>query len=389
MTVYGVSEAYGATPGTAGTSSVISAGSIPGVPSGAECYTTPTATSPLYLGPVDATEATYNGSDYTGSYNGSASATNNDDFTARSFDPGGVAMTNAGTTPGTPVGNALAGTATVNVPNELYYSNAGVNSAKTLTLSGTAPLTPSGWIIRFCPDSAGVPDCSGGTTTPFAPTTAGTTTSTTIAVAKKQNSGSAKFWAVYSAPTGTTAFTRYDSVLSLDDGTSTNLTHDELYTGFIPITKQTTVVANGCPANVTPPAGGICPGGVLRYTLDYRNIMTGAGQGTEGQLLSAFLATAAGQLSITDNGAAAGNSWATNTNGLKENLFAALGAANSSCGATANKCGDSTTGTAFTGATAGSTSFTATIGGATFQLVPSGVTGGTSQGTITFAVVIK
>jgi hypothetical protein len=206
---------------------------------------------------------------------------------------------------------------------------------------------------------------------------------------KKNNTESDQIWAVYSVPANTVAFTRYDAVLSLSDGTTINYTHHELYAGFIPITKSITTVSSGCPAGETPAASGVCPGGVLRYTLDYRDIMVGAGLGTEGQVLSAFLATAPGQLTITDNGSASGSTWATTSNGLKEILHPALGATNVTCGATANTCGDSVSGTTFTGNTVGSTSFTATIGGTTFQLVPSGYTGGTSQGTITFAVVVK
>ncbi len=381
-TVYGANLAYGSTSGADGYSGTINASDIPGAPSGAECSN---STGSGYIGPVDTSEATYTGANETGSYDGVSAVGNDNDFTARSFVPSGATFANTGTVAGTPIGNTLSGTTTVTVPSEVYYDNTTRNTV-TLTLTASAP--NSSWSVRLCPNSGTAADCSGGTTTPFAPSTAGPTTSSTFTVAKR-SVYTATVWASYSVPASTVAFTRYDAVLGLSDGTTINYTHNELYAGFIPITKTTTVVSSGCPAGETPGASGICPGGVLRYTLDYRDIMVGGGQGTQGQLLSAFLATAAGQLTITDNGSATGSNWATNTNGLKETLNANLGTGNTACGVTAGKCGDSTSGTTFTGNTTASTSFTATIGGTTFQLVPSGITGGTSQGTITFDVVIK
>ena len=388
VTVTGQNLSYGATSGAAGSTGTVSYDQIPGAPSGAECYNTVPGTNTLYVGPVDGSEPTYSGADYTGSYNGVQTATNNNDFTARSFVPAGATFVNSSTVPGSPIGNTLSGTASVSVPNEAYYNNTS-NAAKNVTLTATAPLSPSGWTVQLCPDNAGAPDCSGGTTTPFSPSTAGSTSSVTYSV-KKHTVALNQVWTVFSVPANTVAFTRYDALIDFSDATLTNYTHNELYAGFIPITKQTTIASSGCPAGETPGPSGICPGGVLRYTLDYRNIMAGGGLGTEGQLLSAFVSTAAGQFALTDNGAAAGNNWSTKTNGLKEALLAGLGSGgNTTCGAVANKCGDTTTGTTFTGNVIGSTSFTATIGGASFQLTPPGYTTGTSQGTITFAVVIK
>ncbi|HEY8320587.1 MAG TPA: hypothetical protein VIG46_02180, partial [Candidatus Baltobacteraceae bacterium] len=173
--------------------------------------------------------------------------------------------------------------------------------------------------------------------------------------------------------------------------------------GFVPITKTATIVTNGCPAGVTPPASGVCPGGTIRYALDFRNIMVGAGLGTEGQLLSAFDYVKAGSLIISDAGnatftnGAATNNTATYTNGLAS-VMSGTAATYAACSATANSCGvhtdhDAGVGTTtFTGNVAGSTSWTATIGGASFQLVPSGYTLGANQatqGTITFAEVVK
>ncbi|HET9031017.1 MAG TPA: hypothetical protein VFN49_12660 [Candidatus Aquilonibacter sp.] len=384
-TVYGVNEAYGATSGQSGVSGTISYTQVPGVPSGAECYSTSSGSAP-YVGPIDTSDATYNGAEETGSYDGSVTATNNNDFTARSFVPSGATFINSGTVPGTWSGNTLSGTGTVSVGNAFYYDNT-TNGAKTVTLTATAPTSLTGWTVRLCPDNAGVADCSGATTTPFSPSTSGSTSSASFSVAKRT---AVKYtvWAVYSVPANTVAFNSYDAVLAASVGTTVNYTHNELYAGFIPITKQTTVVTTGCPSGQSVPSSGVCPGGIVRYTLDYRNIMKGGGLGTEGSNTAAFLVTAAGQLTISDDGTTGGN-WGTTSNGLTEALRAGLGSSNTTCGAVANTCGDSTSGTLFTsGGTAGATAFAAQIGGATFQLVPPNVTG-TSQGTITFAVTIK
>jgi hypothetical protein len=188
---------------------------------------------------------------------------------------------------------------------------------------------------------------------------------------------------VYSAPSGVTAFTRYDALIHGSDGTLSNDTHNELYPGYVPLTKSVTVSSTGCPAGQSPPAGTVCPGGMLLYTIDYRNIVVGGNAGGSTEPESAFPETNAGTFVITSNGAASGNAWATNTNGLNETLVAGANGTST--------FGDSTTSTTFTGNTVGSTSFTATVGGASGKIVPLGFTGTNKvqQGTITFRVVVK
>ncbi len=380
-------DSYGSTSGSSGTTNLAySYASVPGVPSGSECFSTGGTT--IFIGPVDNTEVTYKGANYTGSYDGSLAATNNNDFTARSFVTGTSTIINSGTVPGTPIGNVLTGTSSVSVPDQAYYHNSS-GSTQTVTINSTAPVAPSGWTVQTCNDNGvGTAGTGTGGNGPNlgSCSAAGATSSAGQSVPNGFN-GTLTVWSVYAVPTGTTAFTRYDAVERIDDGTTSNYTHHELYAGFVPITKTTTVVASGCPAGVTPPSGGLCPGGVLQYALDFRDVMVGAGLGTEGQLLSAFLATAAGQLAIADNGGSGSNNWATSTNGLKIALSA--GGVYTTCGTGVNACGSSVTGTTFTGGTAASTAFTATIGGAAFQLKPSGITGGTSSGTVIFALTIK
>jgi hypothetical protein len=369
-TVAGGLASSTASPGLAGVaSSGITAASIPGVSSGAECSTSPASFAGN--GPIGANAA-------VGSYDGVV-AVNNDDFTAVAFAPAAANLTNSSTIAASPIGNSLGGPTAINVPNELDYTASAAGN--TLTLTGTAPGTPAGWTMRICPDSAGAPSCA--TTALWTTVGAASASPTSVLTpAASQHLSSSKYWVVYTAPTGVVAFTRYDALVHAADGTLSNDTHNELYPGFIPLTKTVTVSSTGCPAGVSAPASGICPGGMLLYTIDYRNIVVG-GNGVGNTVpLSAFPTTTAGTLVITENGATGGNTWATNTNGLRELLVAGAN------GTTA--FGDSTAGSTFTGNSVGSTGFSCTIGGASFQLVPQGLTGVNKgwQGTITYRVMV-
>lgn len=413
------SLAYGATPGSAGTTGSIVYSQIPGVASGSECLT---ATS-IYNGPVDAGEATYFGANETGSYDGVVNATNSNDFTAREIVLTGAnpAPQNNSNQPGSPLGNTVSVTgASVNVPSMLYYS--GTTSAKTITLTATSP---AGWTAKVCADANGITttptvpsaSCSLNVTCPIGTTTSvwmsETGSSTAKLCAAKNVATASVYWVEYSIGSTTlTSFSRLDATISSSDGTISNVTHDELYDGFIPLTKNVAVVSNGCPSGVSPTYGalGVCSGGVLRYTIDYRNIMAGGGLGTEGAAYSAFTLSQAGSLVITDDGTLSSVSqgatpnWATFANpstGFYAQLQAGLGTSgNINCGSGTNACGDSTAGTTFQYATGiprgafsstfstAATAWQAVIGGATFQLYPPS-TGHPSQGTITFAIVVK
>jgi hypothetical protein len=429
VTVSGQALSYGATPGSAGISGTLSDASVPGAPSGASCFSSGgSGTATLYTGPVDGTEPTYFGADYTGSYDGSVTATNDNDFTATSMNLSNASATptNTGTVPGTWLGSAFTFSVapTVQIPHELYYVDTVRRRYHQLSLVAQAPVLPANWSVHVCPDNgANAPNCA-AVNTGSCSTTADRNTWMTVTAASSvsTNTGvfcyysgtttpgvqqSVKYWTVYTPAAGTyTTFNRYDAFISASDDQATpalNNTHDEIYAGFVPITKTATIVTNGCPAGVTPPASGVCPGGTIRYALDFRNIMVGAGLGTEGQLLSAFDYVKAGSLIISDAGnatftnGAATNNTATYTNGLAS-VMSGTAANYAACSATANSCGvhtdhDAGVGTTtFTGNVAGSTSWTATIGGASFQLVPSGYTLGANQatqGTITFAEVVK
>ncbi len=423
---------YGATAGTAGIASTISASSIPGVASGAECGSGG-GTNTLYTGPYDAADTTYRGADLTGSFDGSVAATNNNDFTPALIPLVGLNAVNSSSTPGSPNGNVLtfATVPTIDVPHVLYYKESD-RTSHVITLTAQAP---TGWTVQICSDSSRK-NGNGGALS-LAPSSANCTTNGTISYntcsggnggtsawisvaadnpaantytaqyCKNRYNGtqSVAYWTRYTPSTSVTAFTRYDgSIAVYDDGApaSFNSTHDELYAGDVALTKSVAVVGNGCPSGASPAytALGVCPGGVLRYTIDYRNIVAGGGLGTEGNVTSIMsgAATAAGSFTITDNGTLSGVSqtatpnWSTFTAGLLSALGA--GVTNTLCGSGGNPCGDTTSGTTFAydaghASGLGATSFTATIGGASFQLYPMGVSGTTGQGTITFAVTVK
>ena len=337
-------------------------------PSGASqsvCSTMPTSYSVLN-GPKSLPGA-------TGSYDGVVAVNNNNDFTAVSFTQASFTIINSGTVPGTPNGNNFSAVVSgINVPNQVQ--NVG-NIDDTYKIVATAP---AGFTVQLFQDGG---SCTAPSGTPLGGATAGaTSTANPVAVA---SGVTLCYWAVYSSPNPTQTLKRYDAniVASSNGGgacvTCSNTTHNELYSSFIALTKTIAISNNTCGVFVQPPLPATqlaCPGAILTYTVDYRNIMVGGGTGTEP--LSAQLLTAVGSFVITEDGTlsvvsgAAPNNWATFTNGLNAPAV------------------DTTAGTTYVGNAVGSGKFVATVGGAAFQLVPPGVAG-TSQGTITFAVTVK
>jgi hypothetical protein len=237
---------------------------------------------------------------------------------------------------------------------------------------------PAGFTVQLFQDGG---TCTAPSGTPLGGATAGaTSTASNVSVA---SGVTLCYWAVYSSPNPTQTLKRYDgniAATSVGGGgcaTCSNTTHNELYSGFVALTKTIAISNNTCGSFTQPPLPATqlaCPGAILTYTVDYRNIMVGGGTGTEP--LTAQLMTAAGSFVITEDGTLSGvsgsapNNWAAFTNGLNAPAV------------------DTTAGTTYTGNVAASGKFTATVGGAAFQLVPPGVAG-TNQGTITFAVTVK
>jgi hypothetical protein len=401
--------AYGAVNGSGGSYKKIASTDIPGVLSGAECPVSGSGANTLYVGPYDVSDATYHGAAYTGSYDGVLAANNNNEFTAASIPLVGIATINSGTVPGTVVGNAvtLGSTEIVDVPNEFYDDQTG-GTRRTVTVAATAP---TGWTAQICRDSGGIACGTYDTNHALCnnnaydgwnntmPTAPAATSTGTFCVPATNGVYMEKFWVEYTVPTSLTTFTRYDaSILAQDNQTipASNVSHNELYAGFVALTKTATIIASGCPAGENPGySSGICPSGVLKYSIDYRNIMAGGGTGTEVAAASSlYLTTPAGSLSIGDNGTGAGNSWGTNSNGLTVGLTVASSFPNCGVLVPLGACGDTTTGSIFSydaghPSGVGATSVADQVGGPTFQLYPIGVAGQTGQGTLVFAIQIK
>jgi len=168
------------------------------------------------------------------------------------------------------------------------------NSSDTYTFTAT---TPSGWTVTFCTDSA----CA--TPMPSNKLTVASGVTTT-------------YYVKYAPPSTVTTLLQYDfTITATGTGGSgdNNATHDDLYAGFVALTKTATVSSNGCPSGVTPPANQTCPGGVIAYDVNYLNIAQSGGTGNTEP--STALLTAK-TFVITENGTTAPNNWGTYSNGL-------------------------------------------------------------------------
>jgi hypothetical protein len=277
---------YGAAAGSTGQDLSLAYSSVPGASSGAECGSS--STSGILIGPVTVPNA-------TGSYDGSVATTNNNDFVEKSFAPVGFNAINSSTVVGSPNGNTYTSAVTgIAVRHQVHN----YGSASSFIFYAQAPTSGGSWTVTVNADSAGV---LGAVLTGAA---SGNVyqTSTTVAI----GAGADYFvWTVYAAPTGLQAFNRFDAALAVIDVntlSNNNEVHDELYSGYIAQTKSYTITTTGCAGGV--PAGTWCPGGVLKYTIDVRNIALAA----NGTTPASATLTASG-LTLTDDGSNA-NSWA-------------------------------------------------------------------------------
>jgi hypothetical protein len=316
----------------------------------------------------------------TGSYpaapnSGAASPTDSLDFTTVGFVCANGSAVNNGST--------LCTVPTVNVPNTLKNTGSATDT-KTLTA-----YAPTGFKVQLfstssCPTGpyTTVPSCTLGSSISSLSSAGGSVTSSGISLA---SGATYNYVAQYTAASGVTPFTAVDGKLtgagSVGTGGDTNDTHDDLYPGgVIKLTKLVSVTSTNC-AN-SPPAGTVCPGGVLQYSEAYTNIAPSAAVntnvGTEPSFAYAALKTGAGQVAITEDGNASGNNWATDSFGLS------AAPSDTTSGTTYSYSGASgfASGT-YPSITAGYTKFIATIGGASATLAPG------ASGTITFNVTIR
>jgi hypothetical protein len=187
------------------------------------------------------------------------------------------------------------------VANVIYYAQ--------------APGSPGAWTVTINNDAAGALG------TVMTGTATGNAYQTSATVAVPAN-GSAFVWTVYSAPTGLQAFNRFDGILAVIDGgtvSNNNEVHDELYSGYVVQTKSYTITSTGCSTGV--PAGTWCPGGILKYTIDVRNIAVAANGTTP-----ASATLSANNLTLTDDGSNV-NSWAKDGGYMNTPGYSSTGAA--------------------------------------------------------------
>jgi hypothetical protein len=277
---------YGAAAGSTGQNLGLNYVNVPGASSGAECGS---SSGTVFIGPVGVPTA-------TGSYDGNVATTNNNDFIEKSFTPVAFNAINSSTTAGSPNGNTYTSAVSgIAIRHEVRNSSA---SAGNFIFYAQAPSTGGSWTVAVYNDSGGAlgTQITGNAGSNTYQTTA------TLAIA----AGSSGFvWTVYSAPTGLQAFNRFDALLAVIDSgnfSNNNEVHDELYTGYVVQTKSYSITSTGCSAAV--PAGTWCPGGILAYSIDVRNIAVAANGTTP-----ASATLTANTLTVTDDGSNA-NSWA-------------------------------------------------------------------------------
>lgn len=342
-------NAFGATSGTAGTVVTTTPPSIPGADSGAEC--TATGTTTFTIGPNGNSAA-------SGSYDAAVTASNDNDFTATNIEPKNTSISmNANGTPATVNTQLVAATAPC-IPHTVT-----IPSSKNYTVDAVAP---SGMLVGMYTNAT----C----TTLFGGSTVGATSSGLNA---SFPTGSTQFYTQYttSGVVAITPFARYDGTLNIyrtPTPATSNITHDELYYGFVKIFKSSSVTTSTCASHV-----GLCPGSTVTYTITYQNMVTDPS--SEAALVPIPYPVASG-LVVSDDGTAI-NNWAANSNGL----VAAPGDTTAATTYTYKKNG------VVTGTAAAANQFSATVGGAGFTLVPTGISGASkgTSGTISFSVVIN
>ena len=332
----------------------------------------------------------------TGSYDGVVASNGSNDFTAYPFGLAGDSVVNTSTTAGTPATTATLGASkTVCVPNTLQnngnhddafniVANVPTDYAIPATSGGTVV---TGWTVGVYSDAV----CSSA----LGGSTDGASSATASNVAVTSGS-SLNYYVKYVVPSGAPYFHRFDSLIaatSVGNSAKSDTTHDELYSGFVALTKSQSVTTAGCPAGVSPSyaANTVCPTGVLAYTVDYRNLVMGT---SSTNVSFSAAVTQAGSLQITDDGTLSTSASSTTTPNWAS--FATMTAAPS----------DSVTGSSYTyytgiPATGGgsstwassATKFVDVVGGASFQLVPvhylapSGTQA--NQGTVQFSISVK
>ena len=357
-------------------------------------------------GSYSATVGCY-GADAAGSYDGTVASSIANDFTALPFGTGagnGDNVVNTSTTAGSPTtATTTSGAFTSGCVQHSLYNSGNTDDTFNLAASG---------VTQYAIGSVSGTSATGWTAGLYSNSNCSSSTSS-IAVP----SGTVAYYYVkYTATAGQPYFDRFDATItatSAGNGSQNNTTHDELYSGFVALTKSVAVTTSNCPAGALPTyTSGVCPGGTLTYTVDYRNLVMGTS--TTNASFAACLTTI-GSVTITEDGTLSAvsqnttSNWAYFTTGLQ------LAPVDSASSGSARTGGSASTFTYYTGTPTpgGATStfpgnvtkFTDVIGGSNFQLGPkgyftSGIAGNPTlpvsasaskdwQGLLTFSLTVK
>jgi hypothetical protein len=279
----------------------------------------------------------------SGAYDGTSTASQQLDFTAASF---ACTTGGTGTTPSVNNGTTACTwpTAGVAIPNTL--ENNGTSSDNfTLAVTPPAGYTVKLYVANNCPTTtattATLPIAPYGTTgaectlgNQLTTTTAGgvTTTSAGQAALTLASGASLNYIAVYTPTAGTTTlpFVPITSEIAAygTNGTAgtpsadSNDTYNTLYPGGVIQLNKTAAIVTNCPAGVTVPAGGICPGGTITYSIAVKNIApvgqavagTGSSAG-EPDFAIAGITIKTGTI-VTEDGTTANANWFASTYGI-------------------------------------------------------------------------
>jgi hypothetical protein len=191
-------------------------------------------------------------------------------------------------------GDGLAPGSTTAAAAALVYTNTVQNAGNADdTFRITAPSVPAGFTVDVDPDGAG----------PTPPTTVSGGGFVDVAV---PFGTTADLEVTITAPAGTAVLTAFGTVLqaeSLLSAGTTNQTVDRFFAGFLRLDKTATVSNATGVGGPTDPV----PGAEIQYDVVYTNVATvtaGAGNAT----------LTASTIVITEDGTAAPNNWAANTN---------------------------------------------------------------------------
>jgi len=203
--------------------------------------------------------------------------TDNDDFTDLSSTTGN---------------GLLAGSNTV-APSFLTFINTLENTGNAGdTFRITAPTVPAGFAVMLDPDGAGP--------LPQAALSGGGSVDVTLAFGVSQD-----MTVNMIAPPGLAVLTAFSTVLqaeSLGSPGTTNRTVDNLFAGFLQLTKTVTVTNGTGIGGATDPV----PGAQLQYTVTYLNVATSTAGSGNGVLTATSVV-------INEDGTSAPNNWAAST----------------------------------------------------------------------------